>query len=285
MAAPAELLPVAGAKRRLTEDRYFVKGVALPLKQLQSDAGNPSDGSYYLSEVSREVAFLGFHKDAIKVPSADFEELWTYGQEKVSKPAKFDRINATFGGVYSFGSRSSEAHLVGREDEWPEAVKRAIADARARSCGVAFTSVHVNWYDGGNTTLQMHSDDMTPIVANSPIFSYTLLGNSALPREFFIGDKSCRPVPKDNAGVLYVLEPRHGDLIIMAGRFQEYFKHGVPQMAEGLHKKGKSRRINLTVRCFRDHHGGADFDSKDDAAPTKKAKLGGEDEDEDEDED
>ena len=265
MAAPAELLPVAGAKRRLTEDRFFVKGVALPLKQLQSDAGNPSDGSYYLSTVSREVAFLGFHKDAIKVPSADFEELWTYGQEKVSKPAEYNRINATFGGSYNYGSRSSEAHLVGREDEWPEAVKRAIADARARSCDVALTSVHVNWYDGGNSTLPMHSDDMTPIVANSPIFSYTLLGNSALPREFSI-------VPKDDAHVSYVLEPRHGDLIIMAGRFQEYFKHGVLQM-KGLHKKGKSRRINLTVRCFRDHHGGADFDSKDDAAPTKKAKL------------
>ena len=85
------------------------------------------------------------------------------------------------------------------------------------------------------------------MVQGAPIFSFTLLSDSARPRPFSI-------YTLDAVKIHDVLLD-HGSMLIMYGDMQTHFKHGVeaakpPRMYRDL------ARINLTVRAFRSEASG-----------------------------
>ena len=74
-----------------------------------------------------------------------------------------------------------------------------------------------------------------------PIFSYSLSPGGA--RRFVFHKKGGGPAVEE-------LVLNNGDLLVMGGSMQKYFKHSVPALRKN-ETFGKVKRINLTVRGIR----------------------------------
>jgi alkylated DNA repair dioxygenase AlkB len=94
----------------------------------------------------------------------------------------------------------------------------------------------INWYPDGESYIGWHSDDIRYVVKDSPIYSISL-GAS---RNFQIQSKT-----KESS--LIDIPVEHGDVLVMGGKMQQYYKHQVP-------KKSGSRdwRISLTFRSLKE---------------------------------
>tara|TARA_B100000497_G_scaffold48654_1_gene56149 strand:- start:904 stop:1131 length:228 start_codon:yes stop_codon:yes gene_type:complete len=73
------------------------------------------------------------------------------------------------------------------------------------------------------------------------IYSYTFLSEPGNPRGFQIYEK-------DEQVAEYMLD--HGDLFVMGGGMQRYYKHGVKKSS--AKRYAELRRINMTVRAWRE---------------------------------
>lgn len=144
------------------------------------------------------------------------------------------RLTAWFGDRdYTYSGRTLRAC------PWPDTV-RLLRDRVMASTGANFNSVLLNRYRDGKDSMGLHSDD-EPELGSNPVIASVSLGAA---RRFLVEPKRPRGEPKPrSAGREWSLE--HGSLLVMGGRCQHDFKHGVPKAAAV-----SGERINLTFRLI-----------------------------------
>jgi alkylated DNA repair dioxygenase AlkB len=200
-------------------------------------------------------------RDFFALERVDFRSFWdTHPQEKkqVRTPdgslADENRwsqfYNATGGGEFTYAGLRSTASAIAPESpikiflEKTQGLMALGGDQgngdsdSASTSGELYDSVLVNWYEPDHT-IGSHSDDEKDHITGVPIFSYSLGGT----RRFVFHHKNGGPEVAD-------ITLRNGDLIVMGGTMQQFFKHSVPK----IRKKDafdRKNRINLTVRAFR----------------------------------
>lgn len=111
----------------------------------------------------------------------------------------------------------------------PELLK--IRNKIDREFHIKFNSCLINLYRDGNDHMSYHSDNEKELGVNPQIFSITLGG----PRDFYLKHNSKLDIVKLSLG--------HGDLLIMKGATQKYWKHSLPKRKNVTHE-----RMNLTFR-------------------------------------
>ncbi len=107
---------------------------------------------------------------------------------------------------------------------------RAAADAGAR-----FNTVLLNLYRDGRDSMGMHQDDEEEL-GTDPVIASVSLGAT---RRFVL-----RHAKKKGIGIDLALA--HGSLLVMAGRTQHVYRHGLPKTTAPV-----GPRINLTFRHVR----------------------------------
>jgi alkylated DNA repair dioxygenase AlkB len=107
----------------------------------------------------------------------------------------------------------------------------AIKDKVEQHCGHDFNSVLLNLYRNGQDSMGCHSDDEKELGEN-PLIASLSLGDE---RVFKLHHKTRKTT-------LDVVLGR-GDLLVMAGTLQHYWRHSVPKT-----RQPKTPRINLTFR-------------------------------------
>jgi alkylated DNA repair dioxygenase AlkB len=113
----------------------------------------------------------------------------------------------------------------------------ALRDAVREHTGTAYNSLLANWYRDGRDAMGMHADDepeLGPSREDVRIASISL-GER---RRFVIA-------PRRKDGERRVLELGEGDLLVMGGTTQRWFRHGVPRTARPV-----GARLNLTLRVL-----------------------------------
>jgi len=101
--------------------------------------------------------------------------------------------------------------------------------------GVRFNSVLANLYRNGQDSMGFHSDD-EPELGKEPVIVSVSLGAT---RTFRLRHKKDESIPK------YDLELKNGDVLIMKGESQQYWKHEIPKTQQKV-----GERINLTFRTI-----------------------------------
>ncbi|ATS22480.1 MULTISPECIES: alpha-ketoglutarate-dependent dioxygenase AlkB family protein [Xanthomonas] len=114
---------------------------------------------------------------------------------------------------------------------WLDALQPARARLQAET-GHPFNSVLVNRYRSGSDAMGWHSDD-EPELGAQPLIASVSLGAT---RRFAFKHR-------DDAALKQTLELGHGDLLVMSGDTQRYYKHALPRTARPV-----GERINLTFR-------------------------------------
>lgn len=100
-----------------------------------------------------------------------------------------------------------------------------------QACGCCFNSVLANLYRDGNDSMGWHADNEKELGINPVIASLSL------------GDDRLFKIRHHKSKTSFNINLAHGDLLVMAGTFQYYWRHSVPKT-----KMSKAPRINLTYR-------------------------------------
>jgi alkylated DNA repair dioxygenase AlkB len=188
------------------------------------------DSHYFGNAVNAHMYF--HHLRAPKEVIPEFDSLWNLKPQHKEQRMMFGklvtipRFVSNFGQPYRFSGKTMPAEPV------PAILQPVIDYANERySDGGTFTEILVNYYESGNDSISMHSDDEKCIKKHSPILSLSL-GEE---RMFVIKDR--------RSGTIRKVALRDGDIIVMGGDFQDHFLHGIPKEPT---KSG--RRINVTLR-------------------------------------
>ncbi|MDM7861714.1 alpha-ketoglutarate-dependent dioxygenase AlkB [Alteromonas sp. ASW11-36] len=113
---------------------------------------------------------------------------------------------------------------------WTEELQ-ALKQACESASDAQFNSVLANWYQHGQHSMGMHSDDEPELGAQPTIASLSL----GAERNFIFKHK------RDKTRHSVLLE--HGSLLIMAGMTQDHWQHGLNKTVKPI-----GGRINLTFR-------------------------------------
>lgn len=100
-------------------------------------------------------------------------------------------------------------------------------------CGARFNSVLANWYRNGSDSMGFHADD-EPELGRHPLIASLTLGGA---RRFVL--KPYRGLNAESCSI----NLGNGDLLVMSGETQHYWRHGVPKTTKVV-----APRINLTFR-------------------------------------
>jgi alkylated DNA repair dioxygenase AlkB len=106
-----------------------------------------------------------------------------------------------------------------------------IRSAVESACGRRFNSVLLNRYRDGRDSMGMHSDD-EPELGDQPVIASLSFGTT---RTFILRHKRNKKTVR--------LELEDGSLLLMSGRLQENWLHGINKSARSL-----GERLNLTFR-------------------------------------
>jgi alkylated DNA repair dioxygenase AlkB len=117
---------------------------------------------------------------------------------------------------------------------WSEPLA-ALRDEVIAAVGVAFNHALVNRYRDGNDSMGLHSDD-EPELGDDPVVAAVSLG--AVRRLVF----RAKNKPAGRRAPSLVLELAHGSLVVMGGRCQRRFRHGVPKASDS------AERVSVTFR-------------------------------------
>ncbi len=197
-------------------------------------------------------------RKALPITDAQTTELRTFMLDETKVPKTPNPMNAntfvkrrqtTFGALYNFGQKVASQ---GYDQAWPQAVTDALRFAQqfAEARGIAkelYNGVHANFYPDGSAGVAPHSDYEGDMLRGMPIVSVTLLSGDKKPRPFSIYEKPVNKGEKPTKIADVILG--HGDVIVMMGRMQESFLHGV-EPAKPLKEYKNAERMNLTVRAF-----------------------------------
>lgn len=192
-------------------------------------------------------------RGALDADSEEFEVARSFMRDRVadSKPVlghPVPRKECTFGPTqYKSYQRISDPLC------WPPLVARVLEAtvALARQLGVPrpeeYNSVHANYYQGASSSIARHSDDEA-VLLPAPIFSYTFLegDGASMARDFTIWKKARGAEHIEGKGKVAKVTLFSGDLLVMRGRMQEFFEHGVEKVPSA------APRLNFTVRKFVD---------------------------------
>lgn len=123
----------------------------------------------------------------------------------------------------------------------PPALERTMARVN-EAVGEAFNHVLVNRYRDGRDSMGMHSDD-EPELGPDPVVASLSLG---APRRFVFASKPARRgAARGSTGGRHAIVLDHGALLVMGGRFQHDYRHGVPKTTAD---REDDERISLTFR-------------------------------------
>lgn len=219
---------------------------------------NAPSGHYSLNEENNSSVII--MRNALKITEEQTTELRDFMCNKVKptpnpyNPKTFlKRLQTTFGALYNFGQEVTSQPPDDTNHPWPEAVKTMLRVSQdfAESRGIArdlYNGAHVTFYRNGDVSLEAHSDDEEDMVKEMPIISGTLLSGDKKPRPFSIYKKAYEGKKKNPIKLVDIILG-HGDVIVMLGRMQEFFWHGV-EKAKPQKEFANAERINLTVRAF-----------------------------------
>jgi alkylated DNA repair dioxygenase AlkB len=127
------------------------------------------------------------------------------------------------------------------DPEIPDLVQRCLDVAREKYPG-NWNGALVNYYPDGESYISFHSDSESDLDPGAPILSFSF----GAERTFVVQEKK----GIKSSFVREVKIPtRHGSLIVMGGKMQREFLHGVPKAAKADGDVGA--RINITIRSFR----------------------------------
>jgi len=154
---------------------------------------------------------------------------WEISKVKVfGKTHPIPRLNAWLGApgaVMTYSKTRFDPHPFTTEIE--DLRQRLVAE-----CGTSFNSVLCNLYRDGHDKMGYHSDDEREL-GDAPLIASLSFGAT---RKFVLKHKS-REVPRIEIPL------SHGDLLIMGGQCQRFYKHALPKSV-----RVKNPRINLTFR-------------------------------------
>lgn len=150
------------------------------------------------------------------------EQLFLYGRW-VNVP----RLMAWYGDPSAHYKYSGVDH---RPLPWTAALQCLRREVEA-VCKAGFNSVLANLYRDGGDSMGSHADAEKELGLN-PLIASLSFGDSRLLRFKHL-----------KTGQKLDLELHHGDLLIMAGELQHYWRHELPKT-----RKAKQPRINLTFR-------------------------------------
>ena len=140
-------------------------------------------------------------------------------------------------GTYNFGQPQDS---IRREyEEMPNAVKMALDIVRRDNKQFDYPVIQANMYRHGGVGISPHADNEPFMNPDAPIYSFTFMEcPEATPRPFSVytmDERRILDIP------LY-----HGDMLVMRGKMQTMFLHGIERDRPNKYKK----RINLTVRAI-----------------------------------
>jgi alkylated DNA repair dioxygenase AlkB len=183
---------------------------------------------------------------AFHVPTCDYGKLWSLKPEKkdkislMGKEVELPRFQLMFGRVYKYNT------LI--EEEVRESISsvpfleelRIFCEKNAKEnygLDINYDMVLVNFYYDGTSYIGPHSDKLTGIRKDAPIYSFTYCEENG-ERDFKIHTISGKS-EKEYDCVL-----KNNTCVIMGGDMQKTHKHSVP-----VRKKVKGSRINITIRA------------------------------------
>jgi alkylated DNA repair dioxygenase AlkB len=102
-------------------------------------------------------------------------------------------------------------------------------------CGVEFNSVLLNYYRDGSDSMVWHQDN-EPELGAEPIIASVSFGAT---RRFQFRHKKRNELPTISVDL------SHGNLLIMKGKTQQFWKHQLPKTSKAI-----GTRINLTFRTI-----------------------------------
>jgi alkylated DNA repair dioxygenase AlkB len=153
---------------------------------------------------------------------------WSEGEIKIfGKKIKIPRLQAWYGDA---GTNYAYSGVIMHPIPWHDELQTLKARCE-HQCGSAFNSVLANLYRDGQDSMGMHSDD-EPELGIEPIIASVSLGEV---RNFDFKHKV--------NGDKFRLPLEHGSLLIMSGKTQQYWRHGIAKT-----KKQIEPRINFTFR-------------------------------------
>jgi alkylated DNA repair dioxygenase AlkB len=203
--------------------------------------------------VLADGAVCTYVRNAITATTAEFEELWNMFPQAEKNPMNRNtllrRLQMTFGFTYEFSGQTSPNMGRVDTDSTPSLIQQAVNDARARARDAGhdtslYTFVHCNGYPDGNAGLMYHQDNEDSMAKGLPIYSYTFIVQADA-KGFHYRD-FCVSTSKNDTGMIARIETHNGDLVVMAGTFQQALYHGIKKTASM--KASQLQRINLTVR-------------------------------------
>lgn len=122
-----------------------------------------------------------------------------------------------------------------------ESIKTRIEE----TCGHKFNVVLLNWYEDGSSYIGWHSDDEKDMPKGSKIASISV----GMSREFCLKHKSCKgKIDTSNSDDYLSVTLDHGDLLVMGGTLQQFWKHQLPKLKKNT---PSSPRINFTFRLVK----------------------------------
>jgi alkylated DNA repair dioxygenase AlkB len=116
------------------------------------------------------------------------------------------------------------------DETLPHPALDAMREAMEERCGVPFGSVGLNYYRDGRDSVAYHRDRELKFLDSTVIAIVTLGGQ----RPFHLR--------RLGGGATHHLQPSSGDLLIMGGRCQRTWEHGIPKVA------GADPRISVSMR-------------------------------------
>jgi len=118
-----------------------------------------------------------------------------------------------------------------------------------------YNQVLVNWYESGKDFIPYHTDYETGMKETSTIAVITLTKDDTRDRTFIIKPKQKTRESKSNYYDIVKIRASHGSIIIMGGKIQQKYVHGVPKVVDYV--KGQPPmiaktppRISISFRDF-----------------------------------
>lgn len=163
--------------------------------------------------------------DRIKFENIEWKQDWIkfYGRR-----SPLPRLTAWYGDE---GKSYTYSGIKSEPSPWNKGLLY-VKDAIEACAGVTFNSVLLNWYRDGGDHLGWHADDEKELGSNPTIAS----ANFGATRDFLMRRK-------DDPSQKATFQLKHGTLLLMKGRLQQFWEHSVPK------RKGVGQsRFNMTFR-------------------------------------
>lgn len=201
----------------------------------------------YLNE--DKTSWVSLKRDCIPLSAEEFKHVWsTQPQERpvgkmFDKNVIFPRKTASFGKDYTFSGQTAES-VSSYMHDIPFFYKIEPYLDNANGC-------LMNWYDAEKQDyIGLHSDDEKEIVSDSPIVSISWSTEGHF-RRFRLKPKNSKGLYPNFGEGPGIINLYNGDLLIMGGQCQKTHKHEIMKARKTNAKECRGRRINVTLREFK----------------------------------